>query len=162
MINDKLSLQELANALSEKQGIYKKDAELFVRTVFDIVATHLKEEKSVKIKGFGTSVKDAVKKAFGIESPSKVMRDEVGKYLAEGIGVGFTQEMQTVSQQMQNAIPRDFNTSITTANAQQAASIGYADMVNAFKEALYQVKIEMDDVAMGHFIDKTMTSLVYT
>lgn len=53
MINDKLSLQELANALSEKQGIYKKDAELFVKELFDLVEEALANEKYVKIKGLG-------------------------------------------------------------------------------------------------------------
>ena len=53
-MENKVTIQELVAALAGKKGISKKDAELFVRTVFDIVATHLKEEKSVKIKGFGT------------------------------------------------------------------------------------------------------------
>lgn len=42
-----------------------------------------------KIQGFGESVLGGIKKFFGIESPSKLMRDEVGKYLAQGVGVGF-------------------------------------------------------------------------
>ena len=37
----------------------------------------------------------------------------------------------------------------------------YVAMVEAFKEALSQVKIEMDDEEMGHFVDKTVTKLVY-
>lgn len=37
----------------------------------------------------------------------------------------------------------------------------YDAMVEAFKEALSQVKIEMDDEEMGHFVDKTVTKLVY-
>lgn len=37
----------------------------------------------------------------------------------------------------------------------------YDYMVNAFKDALSQVKIEMDDEEMGHFVDKTVTKLVY-
>ena len=41
-----------------------------------------------KISGFGEGVLSALKSFFGIASPSKLMRDEVGKYLAEGIGVG--------------------------------------------------------------------------
>ena len=53
MINDKLSLQELANVLSEKQGIYKKDAELFIKELFDLVEEALANEKYVKIKGLG-------------------------------------------------------------------------------------------------------------
>lgn len=37
----------------------------------------------------------------------------------------------------------------------------YDYMVNAFKDALSQVKIEMDDEEMGHFVDKTVTKLIY-
>lgn len=61
-----------------------------------------------KIKGFGSAVVKEIKGIFGIASPSKVMRDEVGKYLAEGIGVGFEDEMQNVNKQIQDAINTDF------------------------------------------------------
>lgn len=37
----------------------------------------------------------------------------------------------------------------------------YAAMVEAFKDALSQVKIVMDDEEMGHFVDKTVTKLIY-
>lgn len=37
----------------------------------------------------------------------------------------------------------------------------YNNMVEAFKDALSQVKIEMDDEEMGHFVDKTVTKLIY-
>ena len=43
-----------------------------------------------KIKGFASSVTNKLKSFFGIKSPSRVMRDEVGKHLAEGIAVGIT------------------------------------------------------------------------
>ena len=38
---------------------------------------------------------DAVKGWLGIESPSKLMRDQVGKYMALGVGVGFEANMPT-------------------------------------------------------------------
>lgn len=40
-------------------------------------------------KSAAQSALDAAKAALGINSPSKVFRDEVGKYMALGIGVGF-------------------------------------------------------------------------
>lgn len=40
------------------------------------------------IKGFGSGIVDGFKKALGIHSPSKVMADEVGKYIPAGIAVG--------------------------------------------------------------------------
>ena len=42
-----------------------------------------------KIQGFGESVLGGIKDFFGIHSPSRVTRDEVGKYMAQGVGVGF-------------------------------------------------------------------------
>lgn len=43
-----------------------------------------------KIKGFGDSVLDGIKDFFGIASPSKLMRDEVGKMLPLGMAEGIT------------------------------------------------------------------------
>ena len=43
-----------------------------------------------KIEGFGDSVVEGLKDFFGIASPSRLMRDQVGKFIAEGIGVGIT------------------------------------------------------------------------
>ena len=43
-----------------------------------------------KIKGFCSSALGAIKKFFGIKSPSTLMRDEVGRYISEGIGVGIS------------------------------------------------------------------------
>ena len=42
-----------------------------------------------------------------------------------------------------------------------ASGGNYRNMVDAFKDALSQVKIEMDDEEMGHFVDKTVTKLIY-
>lgn len=57
-----------------------------------------------KIKGFGESVLGGIKKFFGIESPSKVMADEVGKNLALGIGEGFEKNIAGVNKQITGAM----------------------------------------------------------
>lgn len=62
-----------------------------------------------KIKGFGSSILGGIKSFFGIKSPSTVFRDEVGTYLAQGIGVGFTDEMQSVSKDIQDSIPTSYD-----------------------------------------------------
>lgn len=41
-----------------------------------------------KIRGFSSSVLNAIKGFFGISSPSKLLRDEVGRFLPEGLAVG--------------------------------------------------------------------------
>ena len=53
-MNEKITLQDLINLFGEKQGMSKKDAELFVRSMFDLIEEALATEKYVKVKGFGT------------------------------------------------------------------------------------------------------------
>lgn len=56
------------------------------------------------IGGFANSVIKNIKGLFGIHSPSRVMRDQVGKYLAQGIGVGFTDESENIESDMQDSL----------------------------------------------------------
>lgn len=57
-----------------------------------------------KITGFADGVIGGFKSVFGISSPSKVMRDSVGRYLAEGIGVGFMEEMPDIAEAAREAL----------------------------------------------------------
>lgn len=50
---------------------------------------------------------DAVKGWLGIESPSRLMRDEVGKYMALGMGVGFEDNVPT--DDMKNSLSDSMN-----------------------------------------------------
>lgn len=61
-----------------------------------------------KIKQAATSVLNKFKSFLGIHSPSKVFKDEVGKFLAEGLAIGFTDEMIKVQGKMVNAVPTEF------------------------------------------------------
>lgn len=60
------------------------------------------------IKEVGNGLVEGFKDFFGIASPSKLFRDEVGTYLAEGIGAGFTRGMKDVTADMVDAVPTDF------------------------------------------------------
>lgn len=53
-MNEKITLQDIVNLLCEKQGMAPKDAETFVRAMFDLIEEALTNEKYVKIKGLGT------------------------------------------------------------------------------------------------------------
>lgn len=57
-----------------------------------------------KIKGFGEGVLNGLKNFFGISSPSKVFRDQIGKNLALGIGEGFEENMKGVNAQITQSI----------------------------------------------------------
>ena len=116
-----------------------------------------------KIQGFGESVLDGIRDFFGIASPSKLFENEVGKYLAEGIGVGFEDEMRSVSEDMQDAIPTSFDVGTNVnASGSLGGGLDYFSLVNAFKTALEDMTVELDDVTVGKFIQKTVTDAIYT
>ena len=114
-----------------------------------------------KIKGFGKSILNGIKSIFGIHSPSTVFRDQVGKNLALGIGEGFEDEMANVTSEMQNAIPTSFDTDLNVGTGSASGSSSYASMVDAFKEALSEMKIELDDEVAGRFVETTVANAIY-
>ena len=57
-----------------------------------------------KLSEFGSGIKDKIKSIFGINSPSKWMRDNVGKNLALGIGAGFDENAGSVFGSMQKSL----------------------------------------------------------
>ncbi|WP_213997471.1 phage tail protein [Tepidanaerobacter syntrophicus] len=60
-----------------------------------------------KISGFFAGIVEGAKKILGIHSPSTVFAG-IGKNMGEGIGIGFDKSMNTVVQDMQKAIPAEF------------------------------------------------------
>ncbi len=101
-MNNKISLQELAAGMAARKDIGKKQAELLVRTVFDIVQEYVLKEGQVKVKGLGTfklievesrsSVNISTGERIQIEghskitfTPDKTLADQVNKPFA-----GFT------------------------------------------------------------------------
>lgn len=121
-----------------------------------------------KVSGWVHGIMQDIKGFFGIHSPSRLMRDEVGKYLAEGIGVGFEDEMGNVSKQMIDAMPSSDAFAQTydlggVAAAQQASN-GYgsqSNLIDALVEALQNVRVVLDDEAAGRFVKKTVTAAIY-
>jgi nucleoid DNA-binding protein len=62
----RISLQELANFLVEKQAIAPKEARMFVGAIFDIIQQGIKNDKLVKVKGLGTF------KVIGVEARKSI------------------------------------------------------------------------------------------
>ena len=92
------------------------------------------------IQNVGNSMLDGIKAFFGIESPSKLMRDEVGSYLAKGIGVGFVDGMEDVNKMINTSIPKDytFDTSVTDGRAKA----GVGNTLNIYTQELDSEKLE--------------------
>lgn len=118
-----------------------------------------------KVKSFASGILDGMKDALGIHSPSRLFRDQVGKYIAQGIGEGFTDEMGSVVGQMQDAMPDPS----AFVSDQQIAYSGYpaagtvvnSSVVDAVIEALGRVHIVLDDEVAGKFVERTVTNAIY-
>ncbi|NCA67454.1 MAG: hypothetical protein EOM87_05265 [Clostridia bacterium] len=57
-----------------------------------------------KIKDAGSSIADGFKDFFKIKSPSRLFRDEVGKYIPQGIAVGVENEMPDTANRIKKSI----------------------------------------------------------
>lgn len=55
-----------------------------------------------KIKGFTSSIVSGFKNLLGIKSPSRVMRDEIGKMMGKGVAIGVTASTQDVRKSMRD------------------------------------------------------------
>ena len=92
------------------------------------------------VKSIGSAIGDActgifngIKNFFGIHSPSTLMQDEVGKYIAEGIGVGFEDDIGAVTEDMKDKLASEVNgkwaTIVTELEGVSLPQIGYGDMI---------------------------------
>lgn len=50
----KVTIQDVANKLTVRNGLSKKDASRFANKMFDLIRDALERDKSVKVKGLGT------------------------------------------------------------------------------------------------------------
>ena len=103
---------------------------------------------------------------LGINSPSRYMRDNFGKHMATGIGVGFDDEVDAVGKDMEkslkNALPTSVDTDINLNAGDLASSVASSsslreslnsdNLVGAIQQAFRGVKIELDDKEVGDFV----------
>lgn len=117
-----------------------------------------------KVQGMLGSLTSKIKSFFGIASPSKLFKNEIGNNLALGVSEGFTDTMKNVTNDMNNAIPTEFDTNISTKvnSVSSASATSNFDMtVLAFKKALAEVKVFMNDREMGTFVTDTVERVVF-
>lgn len=100
-----------------------------------------------KIQGWVGNVVSFIKNLFGIHSPSAVMRDEVGRFMALGIGEGFTAAMGGVERDMLDSMPDigSFQTTYSlTANSAESNAGGISRELAALREEIKNMKIYLD------------------
>lgn len=116
-----------------------------------------------KVKGMLNGLTDKIKNFFGIHSPSTLFKDEIGENLALGLGEGFTDTMKNVTTDMQNAIPTEFDASmeINSTKSIETNQNNNSYLVQALKEALKEMKVELNDREVGNFVDSKLAEAVY-
>lgn len=118
-----------------------------------------------KIKGFGQSILNGIKSFFGINSPSKLFEDQIGKNLALGIGSGFEDEIDSVKDDIQNSLPTDFDVGVNTNYGDvgsQDTGMSKAMLVEAFKEALSGMTFKAFDETFGELVVENVEKVVYS
>jgi len=124
-----------------------------------------------KIFGFAKGITDSIKNFFGIHSPSTLFKNDIGKNLALGLGEGFSDEMNAVAQEMQNAIPTSFelepvvNGEYSYANAvenPQVSMLNNSDyMIVAFQKALSGMAFIVDGDKFGEMAVSKVEKVVF-
>lgn len=112
------------------------------------------------VKSFFSGIVDGVKDALGIGSPSKVFRDEIGKWLPPGVVQGFEAAMPSAMK----AIQKDLNKGIDNIDADDI-SVGAGITVSGFADKLKSIYNEVAlwfesiESRIGNSVDSMMQSL---
>jgi nucleoid DNA-binding protein len=120
-MNEKLSLQNIADALAQKSGVQKKVADAFAKAFFDVLTEAFAAgEDTVKLKGLGTfkvveveareSVNVNTGERFTIEGHQKIafipdadLKERINKPFAAFETVPITEEQAAVIDQMEES-----------------------------------------------------------
>lgn len=94
-------ISALLNTFGKLAGQFKNIGKDIIRGLWEGILS-VKDWILGKIKGFVGSVTDGIKSFFGIKSPSKVMANEVGKWLPMGLADGIEKNANPVSQAMED------------------------------------------------------------
>lgn len=185
------SKEEMAKLVQDTINEIKKqepDAESAGEDLIDGVNVGIKNQNKQSsvyqsIASFGSKLLEKLRKSLKENSPSKAT-NEMGQFLIEGLPIGMRKKensalkevsafgrsvISTLNSELTNGTNlADIGLSSSMRAARSVGSVDYANeerkynsMVSAFKEALSQMKIELDDEVAGHFVERTVTRIVY-
>ena len=105
-----------------------------------------------KISGFCSGIVDKIKGFFGIHSPSKLFNQEIGKFLALGLGEGFDDNLGQVFKDIKSAV--DFETQKLSANLSTTATNNKVFTANILMKPS---DIYMDSTKVGRVVTPAVT-----
>ena len=99
-----------------------------------------------KLKEIAGNAFKGIKKFFGIESPSKLMRDQIGRYIPEGIAVGIEANADSVTDAMNelsNMTVDAYDPNIQSVDVSGGGS-SIIDEIKSLKEAILGMQLVLD------------------
>lgn len=100
------------------------------------------------LKGMASNAFNGIKRFFGINSPSTLMRDEIGKFIPEGIAVGIEANADSVTDAMNdlsNMTMEAYNPQFdTTVPAETDTSSAIVNAINELKATIEEMQIVLD------------------
>nr|DAQ85191.1 MAG TPA: tail tape measure protein [Caudoviricetes sp.] len=116
-----------------------------------------------KVTSAVTDVADKIKSFLHFSRPDEGPLAEYETWMPDMVQ-GLSDSLRKASPELINqteALANGMSDAFNVNGGISTSGGNYNNMVDAFKDALSQVKIEMDDEEMGHFVDKTVTKLIY-
>lgn len=112
------------------------------------------------VKSFFSGIVDGVKDALGIGSPSKVFRDEVGRWLPPGVVQGFEAAMPSAMKAIQKDLNKGIN-NIDTDDISVGAGITVSGFADKLKSIYNEVALWFESIEsrIGNSVDSMMQSL---
>lgn len=183
-------VQKTIGEISKQKGAADTAGQDLIRGVNTGIGNQNQQSGAFRtIRSFGNSLLSKLRASLQEHSPSKATR-QMGIFLLQGLGIGIESEENSILNQIEDfgesvvdalsgsledgvsvnaiqglkaAIPSDLSANVSTNTSRMAeeAQIANTSLVASFKQALGEMKIEMDDQEFGRFVDNTVTKLVY-
>lgn len=102
------------------------------------------------VKSFFGGVVDGAKAALGIHSPSREMRDEVGKWIPAGVEVGIKREMPKLNETVQDEFNNLSNVNVPIPKVSNENN--QSNNSNNFKNTVIEVPLNLDGVEIARAI----------
>lgn len=102
------------------------------------------------VKSFFGGIVDGAKSALGIHSPSREMRDEVGKWIPAGVEVGIKREMPKLNETVQDEFNNLSNINVPIPRISNENN--QLNNSNNFKNTVIEVPLNLDGVEIARAI----------
>lgn len=113
-----------------------------------------------QVTGFFSGIVDGVKDALGIGSPSKVFRDEIGRWLPPGVVQGFEAAMPSAMKAIQKVLNKGID-NIETDDIAIGAGVTVSGFADKLKSIYNEVALWFESIEsrIGNSVDSMMQSL---